>query len=133
MNAQLSFIDEIESTIAHSSGRQRAEMVRRLADLFLVNVDQYSDDEVTLIDDIFARLVVTIEESARALLAIRLGPNHKAPPKILKALASDDAIDVASPILIHAERLDDTTLIECARTKSQEHLLSISRRKTLTG
>jgi uncharacterized protein (DUF2336 family) len=132
MIAQLSLIDEIESTIAHSSSRRRAEMMRRLADLFLVNVDQYSDDEVALIDDIFVRLVVTIEESARALLAIRLGPNHKAPPKILRALASDDAIDVASPILIHAERLDDATLIECARTKSQEHLLSISRRKTLT-
>jgi uncharacterized protein (DUF2336 family) len=131
MNAQLSFIDEIESTIAHSSDRRRAEMMRRLADLFLVNVDQYSDDEVALIDDVFVRLVATIEESARALLAIRLGPNSKAPPKILKLLASDDAIDVASPILIHAERLDDSTLIECARTKSQEHLLSISRRKTL--
>lgn len=132
MNAQLSFLDEIESAIAHSSAARRADMVRRLADLFLVNVDQYSDDEVVLIDDVFVRLVATIEESARALLAIRLGPNSKAPPKILKALACDDAINVASPVLIHAERLDGSTLIECAKTKSQEHLLSISRRKTLT-
>lgn len=131
MNIPISFISEIESSIAHSSATRRAEMVRRLADLFLVNVDQYSDDEVSLIDDVFVRLVVTIEESARALLAIRLGPNSKAPPKILKALACDDAIDVASPVLIQAERLDDSTLIECAKTKSQEHLLSISRRKTL--
>lgn len=131
MNIPLSFIGEIESSIAHSSGARRAEIVRRLADLFLVNVDQYSDDEVALIDDVFVRLVVTIEESARAMLAIRLGQNSKAPPKILKALACDDAIDVASPVLIQAERLDDATLIDCARTKSQEHLLSISRRKTL--
>jgi len=132
MNAPLAFIHQIDSTIAHSSAARRADMVRRLADLFLVNVDQYSDDEVALIDDVFVRLVLTIEESARALLAIRLGPNSKAPPKILKTLACDDAIDVASPVLIHAERLDDSTLIECAKTKSQEHLLSISRRKTLT-
>ena len=131
MNAQFSVISEIENTIARSSAPKRAEMVRRLADLFLVNADQYSDDEITLIDEIFVRLVATIEESARALLAIRLGPNSKAPPKVLKALACDDAIDVASPILIYAERLDDNTLIECARTKSQEHLLSISRRKNL--
>jgi uncharacterized protein (DUF2336 family) len=132
MKTQIAFIGEIESTIARSSRGRRAEIVRRLADLFLVNVDQYSDEEVALIDDIFVRLVVTIEESARALLAIRLGPNSKAPPKILKALASDDSIDVASPVLIHAERLDASTLVECARTKSQEHLLSISRRKALT-
>jgi uncharacterized protein (DUF2336 family) len=131
MNAQLSFINDIEGTIARSSAARRAEMARRLADLYLVNVDQYSDDEVSLIDEVFVRLVVTIEESARALLAIRLGPNSKAPPNILKALACDDAIDVASPVLIYADRLDDTTLIECAKTKSQEHMLSISRRKTI--
>jgi uncharacterized protein (DUF2336 family) len=132
MNAQLSFIGEVENTIARSSAPRRAEMVRRLADLFLVNADRYSDDEVALIDDVFVRMVVTIEESARALLSIRLGQNSKAPPKILKALASDDAIDVASPVLIHSERLDASTLLECARTKSQEHLLSISRRTTLS-
>ena len=131
MNVQRAFLDEIDSAIANSSCTRRADIVRHLADLYLVNVDQYSDAEVELIDDIFVRLVVTIEETARVLLAIRLGPNAKAPPKILKALACDDAIDVASPVLIHALGLDETTLIECARTKGQEHLLSISRRKTL--
>ncbi len=87
---------------------------------------------MALIDDVFVRLVATIEDTARALLAIRLASNSKAPRRILRALACDDAIDVASPVLIHAEQVDDTTLIECAKTKSQEHLLSISRRKTLT-
>ncbi|MGA7099650.1 MAG: DUF2336 domain-containing protein [Pseudolabrys sp.] len=46
-------------------------------------------------------------------------------------LACDDAIEVASPVLAQAEALDIGTLIECARTKNQEHLLAISRRKTL--
>lgn len=131
MNAPLAFIHEIDSTIAHSSGDRRAEMVRHLTDLFLVHSDQYSDDEVALIDDVFVRLVVAIEESSRALLAIRLAPMSKAPPNILRALACDDAIEVASPILMQSERLDDAILVECAKTKSQEHLLSISRRKTL--
>jgi uncharacterized protein (DUF2336 family) len=132
MNAPLAFIDEIETSIAHSSDSRRAEMVRHLTDLFLVNADQYSAAEVALIDDVFVRLVVTIEESARALLAIRLGPISNAPPKIVRTLACDDAIDVASPVLIRSEQLDDSILIGCARTKSQEHLLAISRRKTLT-
>jgi len=131
MNAPLSFVHDIERSIAQSSGERRNEIVRRLTDLFLVNADQYSDDEIALIDDIFVRLVVTIEESARALLALRLAPYAKAPAKILTALAYDDAIDVASPVLIQSERLDEATLIECARTKSQEHLLAISRRKEL--
>jgi len=43
----------------------------------------------------------------------------------------DDAIEVAAPVLAQAEGLDIETLIECARTKNQEHLLAISRRKAL--
>jgi uncharacterized protein (DUF2336 family) len=46
-------------------------------------------------------------------------------------LALDDVIDVAGPILSHSEQVDDMTLVESAKTKSQAHLLAISRRKTL--
>jgi len=133
MSAPLAFLREIDTTIAQSSRPQCAEMVRHLTDLFLVNADQYSDDEIALIDDVFVRMVTTIEESARALLAIRLGPYSKAPPKILSALACDDIIDIASPVLTQGEQLDDATLIKCAKTKSQEHLLAISRRKMLAA
>ena len=34
-------------------------------------------------------------------------------------------------MLTQAERLDTETLIQCAKTKNQEHLLAISRRKSL--
>jgi uncharacterized protein (DUF2336 family) len=54
-----------------------------------------------------------------------------APPKVIRALALNDAIDVAGPVLSHSERLDDMTLLECASTKSQIHLLAIARRNTL--
>ena len=106
-------------------------MLRHLTDLFLVGSDQYSDEEIDLIDDVFVRLVTTIEDSSRALLAIRLGPVSSAPPKILRLLACDDAIEVASPVLTQAERLDTETLIECARTKIRNICLRYPRRKTL--
>ncbi len=106
-------------------------MARQLTDLFLANSDKYSDDEIALIDDVFVRLSVTIEDSSRALLASRLGPISKAPPKILRVLACDNEIFVASSVLTHSEILDDLTLIKCAKTKSQDHLFAISRRKTL--
>ncbi len=131
MNAQLTIIREIDNAIVQSSVDRRAQMARHLTDLFLVNSDKYSDDEIALIDDVFGRLIVTIEESSRALIASRLGPVSKAPPKVLRALACDDAIFVASSVLMHSEGLDDLTLIECAKTKSQDHLFAISRRKLL--
>jgi uncharacterized protein (DUF2336 family) len=94
------FLQEIDSTIAQSTRDRRAAMLRHLTDFYVVGSDQYSDEEIAIIDDVFVRLVGIIEESSRAMLAIRLGPLSKAPPKILRILASDDAIDVASPILI---------------------------------
>ncbi|HVO92776.1 MAG TPA: DUF2336 domain-containing protein [Terriglobales bacterium] len=129
MGAPLALIRDLDSKIAQTSHVRRATMLRQLTDLFLVNAEQFSEDEINLIDDVFMRLVVTIEESARALLATRLAPEAKAPPKVLRLLACDDAIEVAAPVLIRSERLDTQTLIDCAKTKSQEHLLAISRRK----
>lgn len=131
MGAPLELIQQLDSSISNSTDERRSAMLRHLTDLFLVGSDQYSDEEIDLIDDVFVRLVRTIEESSRALLAIRLGPVSSAPPKILRLLACDDVIEVASPVLTQADRLDTETLIECARTKNQEHLLAISRRKSL--
>jgi uncharacterized protein (DUF2336 family) len=131
MNPEFAFIQEVEHAIAHSSDARRAAMAQGLTDLLLLNANKYSDDEITLIDDVFVHLVVTIEESARVLLATRLAPLFKAPPRILRALARDDAIAVACPVLTQAEALDERTLIECASSKSQEHLLAISHRKNL--
>jgi len=131
MGAPLELIQQLDSSISNSTDERRSAMLRHLTDLFLVGSDQYSDEEIDLIDDVFVRLVKTIEESSRALLAIRLGPVSSAPPKILRLLACDDVIEVASPVLTQADRLDTETLIDCARTKNQEHLLAISRRKSL--
>jgi uncharacterized protein (DUF2336 family) len=133
MGAPLALIHELDSKIEGSSADRRALMLRQLTDLFLVGVEHYSADEIALIDDIFVRLVASIEESARALLAIRLGPVAKTPPKVLRLLACDDAIDVASTVLTQSEGLDDPTLIACATTKSQEHMLAISQRKALSA
>jgi uncharacterized protein (DUF2336 family) len=131
MGAPLELIQELYSSISHSTDERRSVMLRHLTDLYLVGSDQYSDEEIDLIDDLFVRLVATIEQSSRALLSLRLAPVPVAPPKILRLLACDDAIEVASPVLTQAEGLDIGTMIECARTKNQEHPLAISRRKTL--
>jgi uncharacterized protein (DUF2336 family) len=131
MDAEFAFFQEVESAITRSSGARRAEMAKRLADLLSANASRYSDDEMTLLDDVFVRLVATIEESSRALLAAQLAPMFKAPPRILSALACDDAIVVASPVLTQCDGLNDQTLIVCAETKSQGHLLAISRRRTI--
>jgi len=131
MGAPLALIRELDSTISHASDLRRAAMLRHLTDLYLLGAEEFSDDEIDIVDDVFVRLVATIEESSRALLSIRIAGVAKAPPKVLRMLACDDAIEVASPVLSQSEPLDIETLVVCAAGKSQEHLLAISRRKSL--
>src|SRR5205085_11357801 len=64
-------------------------------------------------------------------LGQRRAHNRDAPPNGRGRLALDDEIEVAGPVLRHSDRLDETTLVESAKTKSQSHLLAISRRQNL--
>jgi uncharacterized protein (DUF2336 family) len=50
---------------------------------------------------------------------------------VINKLASDDSIDVAGPILRYSERLSNQVLVANARSKSQQHLFAISRRKSI--
>ena len=76
-------------------------------------------------------LLKNIECAARVQFGSRLAKLSDAPRKVIRELAFDDAIEVAGPVLLHCARLDEDALVENARTKSQEHLLAISGRKTL--
>jgi uncharacterized protein (DUF2336 family) len=131
MTAQKSVIDELEQAIASKEIGRRAETLRRVTDLFLSRSAELSEDQVALFDDVMGMLACEIESSARASFGQRLAAVPHAPPQTIRALALDDAIEVAAPVLTQSEQLDDATLIEGAKTKSQDHLLAISRRKTL--
>jgi uncharacterized protein (DUF2336 family) len=131
MKKQLALIDELNDAIVHGTVERRTEVLERITDLFAFSAEDYSGDQITLFDDVFSRLVATIEASARVTLADRLAKIPYAPPGVSRTLASDEAIAVAGPILEHSEALDNATLIKSAQTKSQQHLLAISRRKSL--
>lgn len=131
MTTNLAVIEELNRAMATGTVQRRDELLQHLADLFVFGVNEYSDDQIVLFDDVFIRLVMTLEVEARASLARRLAKVPLAPPAVSRMLAGDDSIEVAGPILEHSERLDSAALAETARTKSQGHLLSISKRKHL--
>jgi uncharacterized protein (DUF2336 family) len=127
-----SLLDELQTTLAHGTVARRVETLRRVTDLFINGAVDFSDEQIALFDDVFQCLTDQIETSAKALLANRLAPIDTAPPLTVRALAFDDLIEVAAPVLSRSERLDDDTLIETARNKSQAHLMAISIRKVLS-
>src|SRR5882724_4397476 len=128
-----SLLDELQATLAHGTVARRVETLRRVTDLFIDGAVDYSNEQIGLFDDVFQCLMHHIETSAKALLANRLARIDTAPPLTIRALAFDDLIEVAAPVLSQSERLDDETLIETARNKSQAHLMAISIRKVLSG
>ena len=125
-------IDELESAISHKDVAHRAETLRRLTDLFVLGSAKYTGEQIALFDDVMRRLIDEVEISARAAFGDRLAAIPNAPPRVMRKLALDNSIEVAGPVLTHSEQIDNGTLVEGAKTKSQDHLLAISRRRALS-
>lgn len=131
MTAKNAFLNELEDALAHGPADRRAKTLRRVTDLFVFGSSHFSGDHLALFDGVFHHLIADIETSALAMLAERLKGVANAPAGVIRTLAFDDSISVAGPILSTANGIDNATLVENARTKSQDHLLAISRRSTL--
>src|SRR6266536_1530351 len=132
MGRQEGLIEQLEQALANKDLSKRAEILRRVTDLFLLGSGTFTSDQIELFDDVMGKLVVETELAARVAFGGRLAKLSDAPRKVIRMLAFDDALVVAAPVLRHSPRLDDATLVENARIKSQEHLLSISSRIVLT-
>ncbi len=117
-----SLIDQLEDAILSRDLAARADIQRRVTDLFVVGSEPYDAEQMALFDDVMGRLVSEVESFVRAAFGERLAQIINAPPKVSRELALHDAI----------RQLDDQTLIASAKTKSQEHLLAISRRAVLS-
>jgi uncharacterized protein (DUF2336 family) len=83
-------------------------------------------------DDVLCHLVVRVETRVRAELGEKLARLDHAPSGVIEKLARDDAITVAGPVLENSSRLSIDTLVEIAKSKSQDHLLAMSGRGDLT-
>src|ERR1700761_4970400 len=124
-----SFLDALEEAVARGTPESRARALWHTTDLMLAG--RFSEHEIWLFGDVVARLADEIEVAARAQLSERLAHFDQAPVNIIHKLAFDDAIEVAGPVLRESKQLETYALVANACTKSQAHMLSISKRETL--
>ena len=129
MNDARTFLQDLDDAVSRGTTESCLHAVRHATDLLIAG--RYSDDEISTFGEVIARLADEIEVAARVELATRLAQINHAPINIIHKLAFDDSIDVAGPVLRHSERLDAQILVANAQTKSQPHLLAISKRKSL--
>ena len=129
MTEPKSLLKELDEAVAHGTAESRMKALWYATDVLLVG--RYSEQDIWIFGEVIDRLAGAIEIAARAQLAERLATSSNAPIKVVNRLAFDDSIDVAGPILQHCEKLDARTLVRNIRTKSQPHLLAISKRNSI--
>jgi uncharacterized protein (DUF2336 family) len=129
MSGANSFLQELDDAVLRGSNESRLRALWHATDLLIAG--RYTEDQIWVFGEVIGRLADEIELAARAKLAKRLAHTDNAPINIVKKLAFDDSIDVAGPVLQHSPRLDANTLVTNIRTKSQPHLLAISKRSSI--
>jgi hypothetical protein len=129
MSGAKSFLKDLDHALSRGTDESRMRALWHTTDLMITG--RYSEDEIWTFGEVIGRLADEIEVAARAQLARRLARFDKAPVNIIHKLAFDDSIDVAGPILQGSEKLEPYALVANVCTKSQTHLLAISKREQL--
>src|ERR1700739_465491 len=124
-----SFLRDLDDAVLRGTAESRTRALWHTTDLMIAG--RYSEEEIWTFCEVIGRLADEIEVAARAQLAKRLARFEQAPVNIIHKLAFDDSIEVAGPILRESKQLETYALVANACTKSQAHMLSISKRDTL--
>jgi uncharacterized protein (DUF2336 family) len=124
-----SYLQDLDDAISRGTAESRERALWHATDLLIAG--RYSDEEIFTFGKVIGRLADEIEVEVRAQLSGRLAGFDKAPIDVIHKLAFDDSIEVARPVLEGSRQLDDAMLIANARSKSQAHMLAISKRASL--
>jgi uncharacterized protein (DUF2336 family) len=131
MSAYATLVDELESVVGQGEIGRQANVLQRITDLFVTNSDRLSREQIELFGGVMSRLVEEVDVTVRAAFGERIAAMPLVPSGVVRELALDDAIEVAGPILRQCEQIGDEVLVETATTKSQNHLLAISQRRSI--
>jgi len=124
-------IDDLTSLAREKSSEKRRELLGRVSDIFFDGAERYTDQEAFLFGDVLTSLLDDVDVGDKVELSVRLADEDRAPRNLAKALASDENLEVASPVLQNSKALLDEDIVEIAKQRSQSHLMAISRRSTL--
>ncbi|MBI1244709.1 MAG: DUF2336 domain-containing protein [Alphaproteobacteria bacterium] len=111
----------------------RAHLATRMGDMILgTNLAAMSARERELAEEILQRLLHDLEMPIRRALAERLAAEGVAPRRLIVQLAND-RIEVAWPVLIKSELLDDGELLNVIRSRTMQHRIAIARRERISA
>ena len=124
-------LKSLMSLAREPSSDKRGELLREIVDLFVEYPTSYSIAETEHMGGIMAQIASKMEMRVRERLANRMSELLEAPKNLIVQFANDD-IGVAKPILEKSDVLDNVELLNIVKSRSQEYLLAISTRKTVS-
>ncbi|MBI5129894.1 MAG: DUF2336 domain-containing protein [Rhodopseudomonas palustris] len=124
---------ELDDVVDRGTPERRAEVVRRIADLFVQGAARFNAGHVQVFDGVLLRLLPEAEAEAelRSELARRFCSLGNAPPALIGQLVQDEDIAIAGPLLRRSSQIADDTLAALARSRGQTHLMAITERTVI--
>jgi uncharacterized protein (DUF2336 family) len=125
-------ITELDAALRNLPDARQLVILSRVTDLFLVGVDNYSDEQIAIFDDVICRLIENIGNAALIELSARLAAAGRGPANTLNRLSSSDDIAVSGPTLERATGLTDQDLLTIAGKTGQKQLAAIAGRAQIS-
>lgn len=109
----------------------RRALINIIADIFFEQGEALTDRERSLMTEILRQLIHDVETIVRRSLSDRLSRLAHAPRELIGELAND-SIEVALPILLESDLLQDVELVEIIVHRTLEHQLAIAMRREVS-
>jgi len=123
--------DFLMSLARKKSSESRSELTNIIIDLFDNQSSVLSERQRAQMYGILQSIINDIEISVRQAVAGRLALMDDVPRNLVSKLANDE-ISVAFPILSKSGLLRDADLIEVIKLRTEEHMLAITMRKSVS-
>jgi uncharacterized protein (DUF2336 family) len=123
---------ELKELAEQRSSEKRLDLLRKLADMFFDGIDEHTEAETSLFNDVMGTIVDQVSRDAKIDIATNLAILPGFPLPVVRKLANDSDIVIARPVIRGASGLTDFDLIEIARRASDEHLDALAARPQLS-
>ncbi len=132
MEADDSGLGKLVSLARARSPEARRALIRDITELFLDRGELRAGPALDHVDDILTAAVSEADEDTRRDLAARLATSDTVPSALARQLMAEP-IDIAEPLLIHDNGVDDAALEGVARRGGVEHGRRLARRPGLSA
>lgn len=126
----MSYMERLAILAVNPQGGSREEIYLAVASLYRTQSATLNQRERALMHDILRRLTRDVAVAIRIALAERLADDTTAPHELI-LLLSDDAIEVARPLLLRSPLLTDTDFLSLMEITSEAHHETVARRANI--